>query len=61
MWQTERKTCFGDLYLWDLFETGPTSYFMKVKSTNGYNAILLTGPYIEWFYFEDDEKVVKFR
>lgn len=52
---------FGELSVWDIFETKTGDYYLKTNLTNGFNTILLTGEHIKCFTFGDDEKVAKFK
>lgn len=51
---------FGELNIWDIFETETGDYYLKVETNNGFNAILLTGKQVECEYFNDDVDVTKF-
>ena len=51
---------FGELKIWDIFETGTGDYYLKIEINNGFNAILLTGKQVECDYFNDNVSVRKF-
>lgn len=50
---------FQDLKIWDIFQTETEDYYIKIKPTNGFNSILLTGKEIDCFNFDDVTKVIK--
>lgn len=51
---------FGELKIWDIFETEAGNYYLKIETNNGFNAILLTGKQVECDYFDDNVDVIKF-
>ena len=52
---------FGELNVWDIFETETGDYYLKAEPTNGFNAILLTGKHVECFTFDNNIEVKKFK
>lgn len=55
-----RKMKFGELKVFDIFETGAGDYYIKIQSHNGFNSILLTGKDIECHLFDDNTEIIKF-
>ena len=56
----DNNITFQNLKIWDIFQTETEDYYIKIKPTNGFNSILLTGKEVDCFHFDNETKVVKF-
>lgn len=59
--KNENLITFGELKIWDIFETNTGDYYLKTEPVNGFNTILLTGEHVKYFTFEPSAEVVKFK